>query len=78
MIGEIKWWIKTIKSNKPDLISTNPTFQAVIITDVFLIAWGATFQAVNQIQEKKWRNYRKKRKISRFYQKKVDCIAQQT
>jgi hypothetical protein len=48
MIGEIKWWLKTIKTNKPRLISINPTFQAVITTDASPIAWGATFQAVNQ------------------------------
>jgi hypothetical protein len=48
MIGEIKWWIKTIKTNKPCLISINPTFQAVITTDASPIAWGATFQAVSQ------------------------------
>jgi hypothetical protein len=36
MIGEIKWWMKTIKTNKPRLISTNPTFQAVITTDASL------------------------------------------
>jgi hypothetical protein len=48
MIGEIKWWMKTIKTNKPRLISTNPTFQAVITMDASPIAWGATFQAVKQ------------------------------
>jgi hypothetical protein len=48
MIGEIKWWIKTIKTNKSHLISTNPTFQAVITKDASPIAWGATFQAINQ------------------------------
>jgi hypothetical protein len=41
-------WLKTIKTNKPRLISTNPTFQAVITTDASPIAWGATFQAINQ------------------------------
>jgi hypothetical protein len=48
MIGEIKWWVKTIKINKPHLISINPTFQAVVTRDASPIAWETTFQAVNQ------------------------------
>jgi hypothetical protein len=48
MISEIKWWLKTIKTNKPHFILFNPTFQAVITTDASPIVWGATFQAVNQ------------------------------
>jgi hypothetical protein len=66
MIGEIKWWLKTIKTNKPHPIITNPTYQAVITTDTSPITWGATSQV------------HKKRIISRFYRKKTDYIAQQT
>jgi hypothetical protein len=54
IIGEIKWWLKTIKTNKPRLM-TNPTYQAVIITDVSPIAWGATFQVIT-----KYKNISKK------------------
>jgi hypothetical protein len=48
MIGEIKWWLKTIKTNKPHLILINPTFQIVITTEASPIVWEATFQAVKQ------------------------------
>jgi organic radical activating enzyme len=37
-----------IRINKPRLISINPTYQAMITTDVFPIAWGVTFQVVKQ------------------------------
>jgi hypothetical protein len=42
IIGEIKWWQKTIKFNHPRLISTISNPQAVITTDASPIAWGAT------------------------------------
>jgi hypothetical protein len=82
MIGEIKWWLKTIKTNIPHLISINPTFQAVITTDASPIAWGATFQAVNQkvkINPRKEmeKSSQEEKDLAIFFRKKEDYIAQQ-
>jgi hypothetical protein len=49
---KIKWWLKIIKTNKPRLISINPTYQTVITTDASPVAWGVTFQVVKNKPKK--------------------------
>jgi hypothetical protein len=48
IIGEIKWWQKIIKFNHPHIISTISNPQVVITTDASPIAWGTTFQIMEQ------------------------------
>jgi hypothetical protein len=82
MIGEIKWWLKTIKTNKPRLISINPTFQTVITTDASPIVWGATFQSVKQNTrinpEKELQKLSQEKKDLTILSKKENYIVRQT